>query len=265
MRILIGLAVLLFAACGGPRLSEKEFPSRSGDLDGKRYNYRLYVPADRNPAEKIPVMLYLHGSNRRGKDNRSQLEDLADVIKEYPPPFIMVFPQCPEGTFWAGPAMQQALAALEQTVKEFNGDENRLYLAGFSMGGFGAWQAAVTYPNKFAAVVPVAGGILPLGQPSEEDKAQLSPAVRTAIEQPDIYKAYAAAIGNTPVWVFHGEKDEAVPVEGARKMVETLKAAGNPNVKYTEFENVGHGSVIKAFTEPGLYAWLAEQRKNIPR
>ena len=260
MRILVSLFVLFATACGGRLISEERFPSRSVNLDGQQHNFRIFVPPGRNSGEKIPVMLYLHGSNRRGSDNRSQLEDLAEVMKEFTPPFIVVFPQCPEGTFWAGPALQQAIAALDQTVKEFNGDENRLYLAGYSMGGFGAWQAAVTYPHKFAAVVPVAGGILPVGQPSEEDKALLSPAVRAANQKSDVYKAFADAIGDTPVWVFHGAQDEAVPVEGARKMVETLKVAGNPNVKYTEFENVGHGSVINAFTESGLYNWLDAQK-----
>jgi predicted peptidase len=31
----------------------------------------------------------------------------------------------------------QALKALDQTVEEFNGDPKRLYLSGFSMGGYG--------------------------------------------------------------------------------------------------------------------------------
>ena len=259
---IVFLALIAFAACGGRSTAEREFPTRALDMGGRTYNYRVFVPADRDPNKKIPVMLYLHGSNRRGNDNRSQLLDIAALFEKNPPPFIVVFPQCPNELFWAGDAMRQAMAALDQTVKEFNGDENRLYLAGYSMGGYGAWQAAVTYPNKFAAIVPIAGGILPNGQPSEEDKALLSPEVRLASERPDVYNAFAQAIGNTPVWVFHGSQDEAVPVEGARKMVEALHKAGNPNVKYTELENVGHGSVTAAFTEPTLYDWFVQQQRQ---
>src|SRR4029078_589614 len=96
-----------------------------------------------------------------------------------------------ERSVWAGPALQQALAALEQTVKEFGGDENRLYLAGYSMGGFGAWQAAISYPHKFAAIISVAGGGEPIGDVREHDKALLSKEVAAAASSPNVYDTYA--------------------------------------------------------------------------
>lgn len=153
----------------------------------------------------------------------------------------------------------QAVAALDQTVKEFNGDERRLYLAGYSMGGFGTWQTALTYPNKFAALVPVAGGIEPVGTISEEDRKLLSQPVIAAAAAPDPYRAYAQTLAKTPVWVVHGADDEAVPVDGARKIVAALKAAGDRDVNYTELEGVGHGSVAIAFADNKLAEWLKKQ------
>jgi predicted peptidase len=173
--------------------------------------------------------------------------------------FIIVFPQCRDGTFWAGEMMDQAIAALDQTVSEFNGDPNRLYLAGYSMGAFGTWQAGLAYPHKFAALIPIAGGIKPQGRVPEDQMAILSPAVRRAATAEDPYKAFAAGLGNTPVWVFHGGADDVVSPEGSRQIVEALKANGNPNVRYTEFENVGHGSAVSAFSEPELFEWLSKQ------
>src|SRR5688500_19522232 len=69
--------------------------------------------------------------------------------------FIAVFPQT-QGP-WLGEAAEDAIKALDQTVSEFNGDPQRIYLAGLSAGGFGVWYLAAKYKKKFAAVVPVSG------------------------------------------------------------------------------------------------------------
>jgi acetyl esterase/lipase len=46
-----------------------------------------------------------------------------------------------------------------------------------------------------------------------------------------------------------------VPPDESRKMNEALKAAGG-DVKYTEYENVGHNSWDKAYAEPELMKWM---------
>jgi predicted peptidase len=263
MRYRLFIIILAFAAFGCSNgVSEKEFPSQSVVVNGKEFKYRIYVPENRDPSKKIPVMLYLHGSGSRGDDNQAQLGGFSSFIprdkERYN--FAIVMPQCREGAFWAGEMAEQAVAALDQTVKELNGDEDRLYLFGYSMGGYGTWQVAVAHPGKFAALVPIAGGILPNGPVSDRDLAMLDPRVRAAAESPDPYEAFARGIGNTPVWIFHGGADDVVPVQGSRKMAETLKLTGNQNVKYTEFEGVGHGSLENAFRETALFEWLGKQR-----
>ncbi|MEO8042566.1 MAG: hypothetical protein ABI646_08155 [Acidobacteriota bacterium] len=77
---------------------------------------------------------------------------------------------------------------------------------------------------------------------------------------PNPLKEVAKAIGQTSVWAFHGDKDEAVPVEFSRTIVRALADAGNENVKYTEYAGDGHYVFGKAFSEPGLLEWLAEKR-----
>lgn len=254
---------LLFINCSDHTFSESDFPSRSVTVNGNVYNFRLYIPANRDPDAKIPVMLYLHGSNRRGDDNESQLEDIASVIKANPErfSFIIVFPQCREGSFWAGEMNEQAFAALERIVEEFNGDPARLYLSGYSMGGNGTWQIGLVHPGKFAALVPVAGYVAPASKLSDEVLASLAPRLREAATAADPYKSFAEGIGSTPIWVFHGNNDEAVPVTESRKILEALRNNGNQNVSYTEFDGVGHGSVGPAFSEPKLVEWLAQQKK----
>jgi predicted peptidase len=270
MRLLVAiLGFIVLSACGnnGHIYSEVDYPSRTVTVNGVEYRYRVFVPKDRIEGQKLPVMLYLHGSNRRGSDNQAQLADIEENIRGFPGnwQFIVVAPQCREDTFWAGPMMDQAVAALDQTVREFSGDENRLYLAGYSMGGFGVWQTAITYPEKFAALVPVAGGVEPNGDVSDEDRALLSPQVTAAASAADTYRAYAVALKSIPIWIVHGEKDEAVPVDGARKMAEALRTAGDQNVTYRELQGVGHGSVVQAFSDPKLFEWLAKQNLKFDR
>ncbi|MEO8649629.1 MAG: prolyl oligopeptidase family serine peptidase [Acidobacteriota bacterium] len=260
--LIFGLLLASFA-CSRHGLSESEFPSRSVIVNGSEYKYRIYVPKDRVPGQKIPVMLYLHGSNRRGDDNESQVEDLRDVIRSDPEyfPYVVVFPQCGAEAFWSCPMIEQALGALDQTIAEFDGDNDRLYLAGYSMGGFGVWHTAIAHPDKFAALVPVAGGVEPLGVIDDKDRSLLSPEVVDAASSGDTYKAYAAVLTKTPAWIVHGADDGTVPVAASRKMFAAMQASGDPSVVYKELKGVGHGSVTTAFRDPELVKWLADRRR----
>ena len=253
----------LLAGCSDRMRVSSEYLERSVNVGGNDYRYRVFIPPGRDPNQRLPVMLYLHGSGTRGDDNVQH----ADLFSKTVAPvrdkinFIVVLPQCHADTFWAAKDMADyALAALDQSVKEFNGDPQRLYLSGFSLGGYGTWQIAAANPGKFAALVPVAGGVIGKRPVEPRDRAVIIPSVGEMLDSPEPYKAIANAIGQTPVWVFHGAKDDAVPVDFARRIVMVLEEAGNKNVKYTEYADEGHIIVIKAFEEPGLFEWLAEQR-----
>jgi predicted peptidase len=266
--ILLALVSGIFTIACGRSFSEAEFPSRQVTIGDVTYGYRIFVPANRQPGEHLPVMLYLHGRYRRGDDNQAQLRDLADIIRERPEnfPYIIVFPQSRPEMRWSGPMMAQSLAALDQTVKEFDADESRLFLAGYSLGGFGVWHMAITHPSKFAALVSVAGGMQPVDPISDEDRALLSPKVIAAADSPDPHKAYTEVLGKTPVWVVHGSDDESVPVQASRKIVAALKAAGDTDVNFVELEGVGHDSVGQAFSDPRLGEWLVKQQlRNVQK
>lgn len=257
------LLATVLAGCSDRMRVSRNYLERTVELDGKSYNYRVFIPADRDPNMKLPVMLYLHGSGVRGEDNVQQADAFAQTTASVREKvnFIVVLPQCRDNTFWASTEMaNQALAALDATVNEFNGDAERLYLAGFSLGGYGTWQIAAGHPGKFAALMPVAGGVVGQRPIDPRDRAAIIPSVGEILDSPEPYTALAKAIGSTPVWVFHGAKDDAVPVDFARKIVKALEESGSKNVKYTEYLDEGHMIFGKAFSEPGFFEWLAEQR-----
>lgn len=205
-------------------------------------------------------MLYLHGSGSRGTDNETQILGFNKFIAENPQNFnfIIVFPQGSSETFWDTVMLEQATAALDQTVKEFDGDEKRLFVSGFSLGGVGTWHAALLHQKKFAAIVPIAGRITPM----EFEVSNTSPEILALANSDDPYKAFAGKLKDIPTWIFHGGKDESMPVDLSRKMNEALQQVGNPNVRYTEFEGMGHYSVEAAFKTPELFEWLANQKLN---
>jgi len=253
LMLTIGLG---FAQLTCARKVESGFVKRTVTVGATTYCYQVYVPPGSDPQKKWPVILFLHGAGERGSDCLRQTEvGLGPAIGNNPERFpgVVVFPQCRRGNVWFGEMEAQALAALDQTIEEFNGDRRRLYLTGLSMGGYGTWHIAAKHPGKFAAIAPICGGVVPPARfPFPPDAAAQIPT-----EKP--YQTIAQRIGKTPVWVFHGDADESIPVTESRKMVEALRSMGG-NVKYTEYQGVGHNSWDRAYAEPDFMPWLLAQR-----
>jgi len=141
----------------------------------------------------------------------------------------------------------QILAALDASVNEFHGDLRRVYLTGFSMGGYGAWSLAAKNSQRFAAMVVVCGGIQ---WPTPKQ-----------IKKEEPYKAVASKVAGIPIWVFHGGADRNVFVTESREMVKLLREL-RADVRYTEYEGVAHESWDRAYGEPELATWLFSQRLN---
>jgi len=213
---------------------EKSFTT----TDSATVDYLLYLPTDYDEKEKLPLMLFLHG---RGESNGP----LSLVAKWGPPrmvargdelPYIIVSPQCPKSDQWGSPTQQKRLIELlDFVVGERKVDEDRIYLTGLSLGGYGSWRLAADHPNRFAAVVPVCGGARP------ED---------------------AEALKNMPIWAFHGDKDFIVPIKLTSRIVDAIREAGGTSIRFTTLEEVGHASWTAAYALPDLYRWLNKQRRS---
>jgi predicted peptidase len=134
---------------------------------------------------------------------------------------------------------KMVIHSLAQTVEEFGADENRVYLTGVSMGGYGVWHFAAVYPDKFAALLSLCGG--------------------SSFTKGDRFAPLAEKVGKTPAWLFHGADDKVVAVSESRQIVAALKANGG-NVRYNEYAEVGHNVWMNAITEKDLMSWLLAQR-----
>lgn len=246
------------AACSSmPASSDARFVERTVTVAGEARAYQVFVPAHRASGAMTPVILFLHGSGERGSDNHAQLKaGLGPYLREHAEDFpaIVVFPQVEENGEWMGANVDMALAALDASSREFNGDPQRTYLTGLSMGGYGTWETALKAPTRFAALVPICGALLP---PNDERALY----VTEVAGAPDPYAALARKLREVPVWIFHGAKDDAVSPADDRKTFAAFKAA-SAEVRYTEFPDAGHNSWDATYRHDAMWDWLFAQRRH---
>jgi len=202
-----------------------------------KLNYLLYLPKDygKDKERKFPLIMFLHGAGERGDDiNRVKIHGIPKIVEQKEDfPFIAVSPQCPETSWW--PIEIDALKALlDEIMEKYAVDQDKIYLTGLSMGGYGSWALGIAYPDKFAAIVPICGG-------GNADKVTV--------------------LKNVPIWVFHGAKDGVVKLEESDKMVNALKNAGG-NVQFTVYPDADHDSWSATYDNPELYEWLLKQSRK---
>ncbi len=262
MRIHSLIAIALLVA--SPTAGQTGFLDRSVDLHGKTYRYQVYVPSDYTPAKAWPVIVSLHGNGRQGGDGMLQTgTDFAIRIRQNRQPFpaIVVFPQAQLGARWADSEMQDlVIAEADQAIAEWHVDPARVYLHGYSMGGSGSYRIAYKWPSRFAAIVIVAGRVVPAAPntPAEIDRDRQANPVLTA---QDPFALLAERLKNIPIWIFHGDADKSVPVTESRQLVAALKRVGAP-VRYTEYSGADHSvAPQKAYDDSELFGWLLAQHR----
>lgn len=236
------------------RFNAQQYVNQEGDT----LNYRVAYP-DFSGSQSYPLLIFLHGGGERGNDNLAQLKwgvqnfVTDEWMKTYKA--IVLAPQVSdvEGSRWSNfegsyretgdpltlgdePAkpLKMTMEVVDQLIENFNVDENRIYITGMSMGGFGTWDALARWPERFAAAIPVCGG----GAPSTAER-----------------------FADVPIWVTHGADDPTVPPVMSRQMVEALQNAG-AQPGYTEYPEVGHFSWLQTYSDEYMIDWMFSQRKE---
>ena len=251
---MISLASAALAAAGEAKATFVDRSVRVGDTS---HAYKVWVPPGFDHGRRWPVILWLHGAGEAGTDGVQQTQvGLGRVLRADPEryPALVVFPQAPPGQVWVGEMARAATAALDQTIAEFGGDPDRIYLAGLSMGGYGVWELAFEQPDRYAAIVSAAGGIIP-----PAGRRALDPLPPT-LQAADPYANTAARVKAIPAWLFHGADDAVVPVTESRQIVAALKRMG-ASPRYTEYPGLRHNIWDRTFGDPELAKWLLAQRR----
>lgn len=252
--VMVALAMETIAVAPEEVFEEQQVTYNGGEYKDEVFKYRLLKPSRIEDGKKYPVVLFLHGAGERGTDNRGQLQYLPAQMcqpawrDKYP--CFLIAPQCRPDRKWVEvnwgdrksvkqeeptDQIKVVMQILDKVLKENPADLDRIYLTGLSMGGYGSWDLAMRMPERFAAAAPICGG-------GDETNA--------------------AKLVKLPIWAWHGDADNAVPVERSRDMIAAItKAGGRP--KYTELKGVGHNSWTPAYENPdGVVPWLFDQKRS---
>jgi len=225
------------------KIDYKGLPQWSQHQEGIT-NYWLYTPDNLQEGQVYPVALFLHGCCP--EDEVLLPRNIVDPPlrmwhhfgdNEQTIPTYIVAPVSKRG--W-GQHIDNLKKVMDDLVANQQGDAQRIYITGFSMGGGGTWQFLNQYPDYFAAAMPMGSGI-----------------------RGDIDK-----LKDIPIWINIGENDGAAPALKDSVAV-FRKANGDPrgalewetgvNPRYTEFDGVGHGVQWDAVSTQDLLSWAYDK------
>jgi len=253
----LGLAVVAVACATSP--SNKGAAPTTGfvysslEHAGRSYPYALHVPRGYDAERAWPLILFLHGKGECGRDGSRQLSvGLGPELVARPErwPFLVLFPQKP-GAEEEWEQHEAALLAMLDTVADrYNVDPNRVLLTGLSQGGHGTWVLGARHSQRWAALVPICGYAAAPPRPRAGD--HLAPAFRGSAAE------LAPALARLPIWAFHGDADDTVPVAATLQLAAAVQAAGGSPV-VTVFPGVGHNSWDPAYRNPQLAEWMLQQ------
>lgn len=199
--------------------------------------YRFYVPTNYNAKKKWPLVVALHGMGQDENSffasyNNGEIKRIAEARG-----YLVV---CPKGrapaSMYMGAAETDVIDVIKAMKRDYSIDDDRVYLMGHSMGGYGSWSVAVNHPDLFAAIGPIAGG----GQPF----------VMMGLKK----------ITHVPWIVIHGDKDPTVSVEESRKMVKAGEALGI-KIKYIEVPGGDHINIaVPGFKD--IFDWFDAHKRQ---
>jgi len=194
----------------------------------------LFLPE--KPDAQMPLLIYLHGAGERG-------ESLEHLYRHGVPRMIkngtelsavVLAPQCPRDFMWEN-VVVSLKALIDRIAEEYAILPDRICITGSSMGGYGTWEMALTYPRFFSAIAPVAGG-------------GLAPR--------------CVRLKTTPIMAFHGTNDKVILPVCSQLMVDAAKEKGC-DAQLVLLEGFGHNDGIRqAYENTQLLSWLLAQRRT---
>ncbi len=195
--------------------------------------YILTTPSDFDASESLPMIVFLHGAGERGDD--LELLKVHGIPKLFTKNedhgglrVITVSPQCAQERTWYD-FKWDVISLIDEVADKYNVDKSKIALCGISMGGFGTWEIALQIPEKFSKIAPICGGGMS-------------------------WRAWY--LRNTPIRVYHGGRDDIVPLCMSETMVNAIRLQGG-NVEFTVYDDLGHDCWTRAFEQTDLVPWLA--------
>jgi len=205
-------------------------------IDSTLQPYSIKVPVDFNADKKYPLFVMLHGS---GADDKAMLDNSLTENN-----FIEIAPfgRGTSNCFTSDGAEIDVKEAIDDAIKSYPIDTSKIIIAGFSMGGYGAYRIFYEYPQLFKGVAIFSG------HPNLASKW-------IGEGFPDFLNAkYLMPFRNIPVFIYHSKNDLNCPYELTKELVEKLITAG-AKVEFVTISEGGHGIIDKNNISQ-YYRWM---------
>jgi len=192
-------------------------------IDNSLQPYMVYLPDNYDKQKTYPLMVFLHGS----ASDETNIGGFSSLI---PPGFIAVGPfgRGKSNAFSRDHAQDDIAEAIEAVGEDYSIDQNRILLAGFSMGGYGVYRTYYETPKKYKALAIFSGGPNIGARYASKELA------------PDFTdEKNLNTFSKIPVFIFHGENDLNVSLQTTRDVAAKLKNAG-AKVELQIEPNKGH-------------------------
>jgi len=216
--------------CGSSRMSPAGAPPGTIQFQGNQYPYSVFVPSTYNQTQSLPAILLVHGGGGNGPDFMKLWQGFAEKNG-----IILVAPTLPLGAALEALVPQLFRALMDLVKTQWNVDSRRIYVFGYSAGGYSTFDAAMLDSTYFAAA-----------------------GVFAAIITPDYYWIVPKAQRKTPIAIYIGDHDQFFSLAQTRATRDLLLANGFP-VHYVEIANQDHNyAAVSAWVNQDVWTFMSQ-------
>ena len=219
----------------GPGYSERQMVSaenisRERGESGIWQPYGLYVPRSYQPAKPTPLTFWLHYRGGKAHSGGAWTPRLLTQLGEETANIVVTPRGRGTSTWYVTEAHQDFFEVFSDVHGLMNIDQNRRYLSGYSMGGYGTYLFGLLYPDLFAAGYSTSGAVTQgawTGDgPDSCTTGQCYVEANGGDADAQLTYRILENARQLPLTIHHGTNDELVPVTGVQRMGVRLAELG---------------------------------------
>ncbi len=207
-------------------------------VDGEVSLACLVLPDGWSPDSAYPLTVRLHGLSDEAYGTRVRFLhryfNPRQVLDESFENGYVLLPWGRGNLWYHGVGETDVWESIDAVKAVFRIDENRQYLVGFSMGGYGSWRLGIESPETWAAIGVFAGALW------YDGGNLLNP---SAVD----------TLRDMPVYFVCGQSDGLLSVN--EQAYSTLRETGNADLVFTTFPG-GHEAPVEQWRE--MYEWMRQ-------
>lgn len=195
----------------------------TSSIDGSSQPYGLVIPEGLDLSKPQPLYVWLHGRGDKATDLHFIHERSTKTGQISPEDAIVLHPFGRQCIGFKSAGEVDVLDAIAAVKQQYNIDDDRIVLMGFSMGGAGCWHIGAHYAENFVAMSPGAG-FAETARYQNLKKEDYPPQYEQTLWQVYDVPSYTTNLFNLPVVAYSGENDKQI--QAARVMEEAFEKEG---------------------------------------